>query len=78
MCLRRDYTAVKSFSSPAVIARARVCNESNEGREEMEKEMSLSGTRSGWSTECNAKWQEQSCGQPKKPAPMFNEQEMSM
>ena len=44
----------------------------------MEKEMSLSGTRSGWSTECNAKWQEQSCGQPKKPAPMFNEQEMSM
>lgn len=32
MCLRHDYTAMKSFSSPAAIARARVCNESNEGR----------------------------------------------
>jgi len=32
LCLRRDYTAVKSFSSPAVIARAWVCNGSNKGR----------------------------------------------
>ena len=40
--------------------------------------MSLSGTRSGWSTERNAKWQEQNCRQAKKAAPMFNKQEISM
>lgn len=32
MCLRRVYTAMKSFSSPAVVARAQVCNGSDEGR----------------------------------------------
>lgn len=44
-------------------------NESNEGREEMEKECPFSGTRSGWSTERNAKWQEQNCRQAKRQHP---------
>ena len=40
--------------------------------------MSLSNTRSGWSTDYNAKWQEQNCRQPKKPVPTFNKQEISV
>lgn len=43
-------------------------NESNEGREEMEKECPQRHTVC-WSTERNAKWQEQNCRQAKKVYP---------